>query len=116
MPAVDFEGRHIVSGQGNNVYIFPGVGLGVLASQSRTVTDSMFLTASRTLADMVTAEEIAQGRVYPGLDRIREVSLRIATAVAKIAFRDGLTDLTEPANLEEEIAKLMFQPEYVEYS
>ena len=115
MPEVVYDGRRIIPGQGNNVYIFPGVGLGVLVSQARTVTDSMFLAASRTLAKMVTAEEISEGRVYPCLSRIREVSLRIATAVAKIAFREQLTLLPEPANLEADIAMRMFQAEYAEY-
>ena len=114
MPEVVYDGRRIIPGQGNNVYIFPGVGLGVLVSQARTVTDSMFLAASRTLAKMVTAEEISEGRVYPCLSRIREVSLRIATAVAKIAFREQLTLLPEPANLEADIAMRMFQAEYAE--
>ena len=116
MPAVDFGNRHIKPGQGNNVYIFPGVGLGVLVSQSRIVTDSMFLAASRALADMVTPEEIGEGRVYPHMDRIREVSLRIATVVAGVAFKEGLTDQAEPADLEQEIANRMFQPEYTEYN
>ena len=116
MPAVEYQGRRIVPGQGNNVYIFPGVGLGVLASQSRIVTDSMFLAAARTLADMVTDAEIAEGRVYPSLKRIRNVSLRIATEVAKIAFHEDLAQVPEPQDLEGDIADRMFQPEYIEYS
>ena len=116
MPEVQFEGRRIVSGQGNNTYIFPGVGLGVLVSQAREVTDSMFLAAARKLASMVTSEELAEGRIYPSLERIREVSHSIAVEVALIAFREGLTDLPEPVNLEEEISLRMFRPEYVEYS
>jgi len=115
MPVVEFKGRRIVPGQGNNVYIFPGVGLGVLATQSRIVTDTMFLAAARTLAEMVTPEELAEGRVYPHLNRIREVSLRIATEVARVAYSEGLTDQPQPANLEEEIASRMFQAEYSEY-
>ena len=116
MPEVHFQERRIVSGQGNNTYIFPGVGLGVLVSQAREVTDSMFLAAACTLASMVTAGELAEGRIYPSLERIREVSLKIALEVASIAFREGLTDLPKPENLEEEISYRMFRPEYAEYS
>jgi len=114
MPVVEFEGRKIVSGQGNNVYIFPGVGLGVLATQARTVSDSMFLTAARTLSEMVTPEELSEGRVYPSLGRIREVSLRIALEVARVAYREGLAQEPEPADLEKEIASRMFNADYTE--
>ncbi len=115
MPPVDFGGRRIVSGQGNNVYIFPGVGLGVLATQSTRVSDSMFLTAASTLSEMVTEEELAEGRVYPSLGRIREVSLRIATEVARVAFREGLAQEAEPADLESEIASRMFNADYTDF-
>jgi len=116
MPVVEFGGRRHVPGQGNNVYIFPGVGLGVLVSQSSVVSDAMFLAAARTLSGMVTGEEMAEGRIYPSLQRIREVSLRIAVEVAKVAFRDGLATEPEPADLKAEIASRMFQAEYVEYA
>ena len=115
MPPVDFGDRRIVSGQGNNVYIFPGVGLGVLATQSTKVSDSMFLIAARTLSEMVTTEELAEGRVYPSLSRIREVSLRIAIGVARVAFCEGLAQEAEPADLESEIASRMFNAYYTDY-
>jgi malate dehydrogenase (oxaloacetate-decarboxylating)(NADP+) len=114
MPPVEYEGRRIVSGQGNNVYIFPGVGLGVLATQACTVTDSMFLVAARTLSEMATPEELAEGRVYPSLARIREVSLRIAVEVARVAFQEGLAQVLEPADLEADITSRMFNPVYSE--
>lgn len=112
MPPVDYKGRRIVSGQGNNVYIFPGVGLGVLATQSHTVTNSMFLMAARTLSELVTPEELAEGRVYPSLGRIREVSLRIATEVARTAYREGVAQEPEPDDLEAELASRMFSANY----
>ena len=116
MPPVKYEGRTIVPGQGNNVYIFPGVGLGILAFQSRHVTDAMFLASARTLAGLVTDEELAEGRIYPKLTRIREVSLAIAVAVAHEAFRSKLTEEPQPDNVEDEIRKRMFCPEYTDYS
>ena len=116
MSAVEYEGRHIVPGQGNNVYIFPGVGLGVLAFQSRHVTDAMFLAAARKLAELVTDDELAEGRIYPKLQRIRDVSLAIAGAVAQEAFRSGLAEEPQPVEIEGEIRKRMFRPEYADYT
>lgn len=109
---VTYEGRTMVPGQGNNVYIFPGVGLGILASGSLVVTDEMFLAAARTLAGMVTDEELAQGRVFPALTNIRQVSLKIATAVAEIAHHRGLARVPQPADLAADIWDRMYQPEY----
>ena len=114
-PAVEFEGRTMVPGQGNNVYIFPGVGMGVLASASRVVTDEMFLAAARSLAAMVSEEELAVGRVFPTLTNIRAVSLRIATAVAQIAHDSGYARVPRPADIEADIKQRMFEPEYPSY-
>jgi len=116
MPPVDHDGRRIVPGQGNNVYIFPGVGLGALAFQSRHVTDAMFLAAARELAALVTDGELAEGRIYPKLQRIREVSLAIAVAVAREAFRSGLAQEPQPESIEEEIRKRMFRADYADYT
>jgi malate dehydrogenase (oxaloacetate-decarboxylating)(NADP+) len=115
MPAVEIAGRRIVPGQGNNVYIFPGLGLGALAFQSRLVTDAMFLTAAETLASLVTQEELAEGRVYPRLDRIREVSVAIAAAVARESFRTGLACEPEPDNIEDALRSRMFNASYQSY-
>lgn len=109
---VVYEGRTITPGQGNNVYIFPGVGMGVLASASSAVTDEMFLAAAETLAAMVTDDELAQGRVFPALTNIRQVSLKIATAVAEIAHERGLAQVPRPADLAADIWSRMYQPEY----
>jgi len=113
--AVEYEGRTMVPGQGNNVYIFPGVGMGVLASASRVVTDDMFLAAARALASMVTDEELAMGRVFPALTNIRAVSLRIATAVAEIAHESGYARVPRPADIAADIKQRMFVPEYPSY-
>jgi malate dehydrogenase (oxaloacetate-decarboxylating)(NADP+) len=112
---VELNGRRHVPGQGNNIYIFPGVGLGALACEAREVTDAMFLAAARTLAGLVQAEDLNVGRVYPALTRIREVSLRIATAVATIAHDSGLATLPRPENIEADIHQRMFEPVYQEY-
>ncbi len=112
---VEYDGRTLVPGQGNNVYIFPGVGLGVLSCSGSLVTDAMFLAAARTLASMVTDEELASGRVFPSFQGIREVSLQIALAVARIAYADGLARAPEPADLEADIRSRMFEPVYQDY-
>jgi malate dehydrogenase (oxaloacetate-decarboxylating)(NADP+) len=103
-----------VPGQGNNAYIFPGVGLGVLVSEASRVTDEMFSAAAKTLAALVTDEDLSQGRIYPDLRRIREVSHAIACAVAAIAFRHGLARRPPPVDLEAAVRAAMYQPVYLE--
>jgi malate dehydrogenase (oxaloacetate-decarboxylating)(NADP+) len=112
---VTYEGRRFVPGQGNNIYIFPGVGLGALASEATVVTDAMFLAAARTLAGLIQPEDLALGRVYPPLTKIREVSLQIAAGVAEMAHRTGIAQAPRPDNLLEDIRERMFQPVYTEY-
>lgn len=109
---VEHQGRILHPGQGNNVYIFPGVGLGALACATSLVDDSMFLTAAKTLASEVTAEELSRGSVYPSLKRIRAVSLKIAKAVAERAYELGHATLPRPQDIESHIAERMFQPTY----
>jgi malic enzyme len=82
---VEFAGQTHVIGQANNVFIFPGVGLGAVASRAWEVTDKMFLVAAETLANMVPSERIEQGAMYPRLTALRSISRAIAVAVAKEA-------------------------------
>lgn len=112
--AVQWNGRTFMPGQGNNSYIFPGIGLGVVATKARQVTDEMFMAAARTLATLVTEEDLALGRVYPSLQRIREVSAAIGTAVAEIAFKQGLARVSQPDDLPAFIEAQMYQPVYQE--
>ena len=108
-------GRKHVPGQGNNVYIFPGVGLGVVATGARRVTDAMFIRAARTLASLLKESELAEGRVYPALTRIHEVSLAIAVAVAEEIYSAKLASVPRPADLVGHVKSHMFQPEYPDY-
>ncbi len=109
---VDFGGQRFVPRQGNNSYIFPGVGLGVLASGARRVTDEMFMAAAHTLADCVDNADLAQGSLYPALSRIREVSARIAAAVAAVAYSRGLADGPPPNDLIGYVRSQMYDPSY----
>ncbi len=114
-PPFTLAGRTHVSGQGNNAYIFPGVGLGIVASRSSRVTNEMFLVAARALARLVTEEDLALGRVYPALTRIREVSAAIALGVAEAAYARGFARQPRPVDLAAHIKAQMYQPDYPDY-
>ncbi|HRQ41974.1 MAG TPA: NAD-dependent malic enzyme [Chloroflexota bacterium] len=109
---VELNGRTYIPGQGNNSYIFPGVGLGVVATGARHVTDDMFMAAAQTLARLVTEADLAAGLIYPSLKRIREVSAHIATAVAKVAYAHDLAAVSRPADLLAFMQDQMYQPVY----
>ena len=108
--------KTLVPGQGNNAYIFPGVGLGAVTSGATRVTDEMFLAAARVLADLVSEQDLALGRVYPSLSRIREVSALIAAEVASIAHRQGLARHPQPKDFLADVQAQMFQPLYPHYA
>ncbi len=114
-PPVSIGGRTFAPGQGNNAYIFPGVGLGVIASHARRVTDRMFARAARALAAETSAADLELGRIYPSLSRIREVSAAIAAAVAEVAFDDGLADIPRPGDLRQLVRANMWAPVYPTY-
>ena len=109
---VHINGEIKVPGQGNNAYIFPGLGLGALFGNVTRISDAMLIQSAETLADSVTDKEIAQGCLYPPLSDIREVSLRIAVDVAKEAERAGLVSEPVREDLEDHIRSSMYYPEY----
>ncbi len=104
--------KTLVPRQGNNSYIFPGVGLGAIACGARRIIDEMFLAAANTLAAQVTAEDLDQGSLYPPLTNIREVSAQIAAAVAEVAYARGLAAKPRPANVLEHVRAQMYDPRY----
>jgi malate dehydrogenase (oxaloacetate-decarboxylating)(NADP+) len=110
--AVDLDGRKFLPSQCNNAYVFPGVGLGVIVAEAERVTDQMFLAAAEALAAEVSASDVAHGRIYPPLARIRGVSRMIAAAVAEVAWAQGLARRPRPADLGGEIAAYQFDPAY----
>jgi malic enzyme len=110
---VEYEGvRHRI-GQGNNAFIFPGVGLGAWIASARAVTDGMFLDAAKALADKVTDEDLAEVAVYPRLTRIRECSHAVACAVVRRAVSEGQSDERLLESLEDRVIKAMWKPEYL---
>ncbi|MEZ0260823.1 MAG: NAD-dependent malic enzyme [Alphaproteobacteria bacterium] len=109
---VTLNGETFHPGQGNNAYIFPGLGLGVTLSEATKITDSMFLAAAKTLAGMVTDEDIKKGALYPPLKDIRKVSAAIAKNVILIAGDENIFGTPQPPNLEKFIEKAMYDPGY----
>lgn len=109
---VMIDGKTYIPGQGNNAYIFPGVGLGAIASGATRITEKMLLGAAQTLADHVSIVELSQGRIYPALSRIRSVSAAIAAAVAEEAYRSGVATRLRPMHLLEAIEQQMYTPHY----
>jgi malate dehydrogenase (oxaloacetate-decarboxylating)(NADP+) len=109
---VKLNGTTFVPRQGNNSYIFPGVGLGAIASGSRLVTAEMFMAAAHTLANSVSADDLRQGSLYPALPRIREVSAQIGAAVADVAYQRGLAAGPPPNDTMGFIQSQMYDPRY----
>ena len=109
------EGITYEPGQGNNAYIFPGVGLGVIACRAKHVTDEMFLEAAKTLAAEVTEDDFKRGSIYPPLGHIREISAKIATAVCEVAYGQGLAVTPRPDDLQAFIKSQMYEPNYRSY-
>jgi len=109
---VQYQGRTLVPGQGNNAFIFPGVGLGVIAVEAAHVTKEMFMAAAKKLAGLVSADQLATGNLYPLLRNIRDVSAEIAVAVAEVAYEQGLARVPRPENLEAHIRATMYSPVY----
>jgi len=112
---VKLDGRTFVPRQGNNSYIFPGVGLGAIASGARLITDEMFMSAALTLAKLVPQSDLDQGSLFPALPRIREVSAHIAAAVAEVAYQRGLATGDAPNDLRTHVQSHMYDPAYRAY-
>ncbi len=109
---VEYDGKKFRPGQGNNVYIFPGMGLGAVVCRARRITDGMFLAAARALAEMVSEEDLAAGSVYPPLTAIRGVSQKLAVVVAEEAYAQDLAREPRPESLEQAIKDWMYDPTY----
>ncbi len=109
---VTYKGKTYTPGQGNNVYIFPAMGLAIFATEAKKVTDKMFIVASEALAAQVTKEHFEKGLIYPPINTILEVSVNIAIRIAHEIFESGLAGIDQPANMEQFIRSKMYQPIY----
>ncbi|CAL8370765.1 unnamed protein product [Arctogadus glacialis] len=107
------DGRTFFPGQGNNAYVFPGVALGVIAARVRHISDDIFLTTAEAIAEMVTEENLAEGRLYPPLSNIREVSFKIAVKVVKYAYKHNIASIyPEPKDKEAFVLSHIYSPDY----
>jgi len=112
-PPFEGFGKKFEPGQGNNAYIFPGAALGVIAAGIKHIHESIFLFAAEGLAGLVTDDDYAVGRMYPDLDRIKEVSVKIATKVAVEAYKEGMAaTYPEPEDKEAYIRTLLYDYNY----
>ena len=109
---VQYQGKTIVPGQGNNVYIFPAMGMAVLATQAKRVTQEMFLVAARAVADQVTEADLATGLIYPPTSNIFAASLNTATKIATYVFDHDLAGIPRPADIGQHIQELAYKPVY----
>jgi malic enzyme len=109
---VEIGGRTQIVGQANNVFVFPGVGLGAVAGRASEITDRMFLVAATTLADLVPAERLEQGAIYPRLTELRSISRAIAIAVAREGRDGGVAPMATDAQIEAAVDGCVWAPEY----
>ncbi|KAE9001889.1 NADP-dependent malic enzyme [Phytophthora fragariae] len=115
-PPVVYNGVEYQISQCNNMFIFPGVGLAASVIQATRVTDGMLYSAAKALSRCLSADEVANGQVFPSVENIRDVSLKIATAVCETAFEEGvagfLPTISHGATLENYVASKMYYPSY----
>lgn len=109
---VEYKGKTFVPGQGNNVYIFPALGLAVYATRAKRVTDEMFLCAARAVSDQVSQAELDTGLIYPPQTKIFETSVITAIRIAELIYDRGLAGEAKPPDVDAHVRSLVFEPEY----
>lgn len=102
--------KTFVPRQGNNSYVFPGIGFGCIFVRAKTIPNQIFLTAAKTLANLVSESDLANGSLYPPLSQVRELSAHIAVAVADYCFKNGLAQVERPVDLDKAVREAMWQP------
>jgi malate dehydrogenase (oxaloacetate-decarboxylating)(NADP+) len=113
-PPVEIAGQRLVPGQGNNVYIFPAMGMAVFATEATRVTEEMFIVAAQAVAEQVTEEDLGVGLIYPPQSRILEASLYVAQRIAACIFDKGLARVPRPADVGALIRSRAYRPVYPE--
>lgn len=109
---VNYQGRKLVPGQCNNMYIFPAIGLVVYATRARRVTREMFVVAARAVAEQVKAEDLAVGLIYPPPSDILKTEVHVAQRVAELIFARGLAAAEKPPDVRGFVESQVYQPEY----
>jgi malic enzyme len=112
---VSIDGRTRIIGQGNNAFIFPGVGLGAIVAEARSIPDEFFLVAARVLASRVPAERRATGALYPPIAEMRSVSREIAVEVVRVARDRGYGRLYRDEDIESAVDRAMWTPDYLPF-
>ena len=112
---VVMDGRRHLIGQGNNVFIFPGLGLGTLLSEARQVSDGMIAAAAHTLAEVVRQESLGESRLYPRVAWLRQSTRAVTIAVMRTAVEEGLCPPLDEREIEERLAAAHWEPEYPPY-
>jgi malate dehydrogenase (oxaloacetate-decarboxylating)(NADP+) len=115
-PPVDIAGRHFVPGQGNNVYIFPAMGMALFATEASRVTEEMFIVAAQAVAEQVSEENLSTGLIYPPQSRILEASLHVAERIATFIFDQGLARVPRPDDVGALIRAKAYHPSYPQLS
>src|SRR6266404_4695286 len=113
-PPVEINGRHFVPGQGNNVYIFPAMGMAVFATEATRVTEHMFVVAAQAVAEQVTEENLSMGLIYPPQSHILNASLHVAERIAAYIFDQGLARVPRPDDVGALIRARVYRPLYAE--
>jgi malate dehydrogenase (oxaloacetate-decarboxylating)(NADP+) len=111
-PPVRHGSKTLIPGQGNNMYIFPAVGLAIVATKARLVTDEMFVVAARAVAEQVTQAELDAGLLYPPQSDILQTEIAVAVRVAETIFTRGLADVEKPMDVRHFIEAQMYRPDY----
>lgn len=109
---VEYGGKRFIPGQGNNVYIFPAMGMAVLATQASRVPEELFITAAKAVAAQVPESDLESGLIYPPQSHILEASLTTATKIAEVIFDRGLARISRPADINAHIRSLAYNPVY----
>ncbi len=109
---VVFEGKTFTPGQGNNVFIFPAMGLALFATEAKRVTDLMFITAAEAVAEQVTQKDFENGLIYPSVKDILKVSVNVAIKVAEVIFESGLAGVERPNDIRAFVKSKMYHPLY----
>jgi malate dehydrogenase (oxaloacetate-decarboxylating)(NADP+) len=113
-PPVEIAGRRFVPSQGNNVYIFPAMGMAVFATEATRVTEDMFIVAAQAVAEQVTEENLAMGLIYPPQSHILDASLHVAERIATYIFDQGLARVPRPHDVGALIRARVYRPLYPE--